>query len=282
MSDFVNAYTVLGVDRSATPQEVQRAFRGLARQVHPDVNESPDAGAAFARLVEARDLLMDPARRAALDDALDLRTASDGAPQFEQEEEEPPPEGRGSRTRRNPRPRRRSRGSASSSSSSSSWTVSVDVNGQRVHVGGRGNATGPRVSVRVNGQEVHLGQDEPSTARDDRRAGGGPAESAATGATTAGATGRGSRLQAHVVSGILSGDLRVPPGHRYEILGIVSGDVHCSPGARVVVRGIVEGDVLCAPGGQVVVQGIVEGRVDGRTADVSLEGGLVEGQVHWS
>jgi molecular chaperone DnaJ len=60
-------YEVLGVPRSASEAEIKRAFRGLAREVHPDVSEAPDAEQRFKEVVEAYEVLSDPARRATYD-----------------------------------------------------------------------------------------------------------------------------------------------------------------------------------------------------------------------
>jgi molecular chaperone DnaJ len=60
-------YEVLGVPRTATEAEIKRAFRALAREVHPDVSEAPDAEQRFKEAVEAYEVLSDPDRRATYD-----------------------------------------------------------------------------------------------------------------------------------------------------------------------------------------------------------------------
>lgn len=46
-------YQVLGVDRNADKAELKSAFRKLAREYHPDVNDSPDAGEKFNEISNA-------------------------------------------------------------------------------------------------------------------------------------------------------------------------------------------------------------------------------------
>jgi molecular chaperone DnaJ len=60
-------YEVLGVPRTATPEDVKSAFRRLARQYHPDVNKEPDAEEKFKELNEAYAVLSDEQKRAAFD-----------------------------------------------------------------------------------------------------------------------------------------------------------------------------------------------------------------------
>src|SRR6059036_912202 len=61
-------YEVLGVGRSATDEEVKRAYRNLAVKFHPDKNpDDPHAEEKFKELGEAYDVLMDPDKRAAYD-----------------------------------------------------------------------------------------------------------------------------------------------------------------------------------------------------------------------
>jgi molecular chaperone DnaJ len=50
-------YEVLGVERSASEAEIKRAFRLLARELHPDVSAAPDAGERFREVVEAYEVL---------------------------------------------------------------------------------------------------------------------------------------------------------------------------------------------------------------------------------
>lgn len=61
-------YETLGVDRDASEAEVKRAFRRLARELHPDVNDhDPEAEEKFKAAAEAYEVLSDPERRRAYD-----------------------------------------------------------------------------------------------------------------------------------------------------------------------------------------------------------------------
>lgn len=60
-------YEILGVSRSATPEEIKKAFRLLARQYHPDVNKEADAAEKFKEINEAYEVLSDSKKRAIYD-----------------------------------------------------------------------------------------------------------------------------------------------------------------------------------------------------------------------
>src|SRR5216683_5634202 len=56
-------YEILGVSRTATQDEIQRAYRKLARAHHPDVNKDPGAEDRFKDISESYDVLSDPETR---------------------------------------------------------------------------------------------------------------------------------------------------------------------------------------------------------------------------
>jgi curved DNA-binding protein len=60
-------YQVLGISRDADADAIQRAYRTLARQHHPDVNKDPSAEERFKEISEAYDVLSDPKTRARYD-----------------------------------------------------------------------------------------------------------------------------------------------------------------------------------------------------------------------
>jgi curved DNA-binding protein len=56
-------YEVLGVSRTASQDDIQRAYRKLARRHHPDVSKDPDSEENFKQVSEAYDVLSDPQTR---------------------------------------------------------------------------------------------------------------------------------------------------------------------------------------------------------------------------
>ncbi|MEO1429496.1 MAG: DnaJ C-terminal domain-containing protein [Cyanobacteria bacterium J06632_19] len=63
-TDFKDYYQILGVNKSATQEDIKKAFRKLARKYHPDVNQgNKEAEARFKEVNEAYEVLSDPEKR---------------------------------------------------------------------------------------------------------------------------------------------------------------------------------------------------------------------------
>ncbi|KAI9151042.1 hypothetical protein H9P43_009657 [Blastocladiella emersonii ATCC 22665] len=80
-----NHYDLLGVPRSATQEEIRRAYRTKALTCHPDRNKSPAAAQQFRELTDAYNILRDPFHRGKYDKSLSAHsTVPDSCgPQFE-------------------------------------------------------------------------------------------------------------------------------------------------------------------------------------------------------
>ncbi|MDO9316251.1 MAG: DnaJ C-terminal domain-containing protein [Burkholderiaceae bacterium] len=83
--EFKDYYAILGIERTATPEEIKRTYRKLARKFHPDVSKEADAEARFKDVSEAYEALSDPEKRAAYDEIGRRRERGQGY--------EPPPDG---------------------------------------------------------------------------------------------------------------------------------------------------------------------------------------------
>lgn len=61
---FIDYYSILGVDKKASVEEIKKAYRKLARKYHPDLNpDDEEAKAKFQQLNEAQEVLTDPEKR---------------------------------------------------------------------------------------------------------------------------------------------------------------------------------------------------------------------------
>src|SRR5271167_4377185 len=80
-TDKKDYYGALGVKKTATAEEIRKAFRKLARKYHPDVNPDKSAEEKFKTISEANDVLSDPKKRKIYDqlgfysDNIDAATA---------------------------------------------------------------------------------------------------------------------------------------------------------------------------------------------------------------
>jgi molecular chaperone DnaJ len=67
MAELGDLYAILGVPRDATAEQIKRAYRKLARELHPDTNPDPGAEERFKQVTVAYEILSDPERRLSYD-----------------------------------------------------------------------------------------------------------------------------------------------------------------------------------------------------------------------
>src|SRR5438477_6240315 len=62
--EFIDYYKILGVNKNATQEDIKKAYRKLARKLHPDLNPNDkEAHRKFQELNEANEVLSDPEKR---------------------------------------------------------------------------------------------------------------------------------------------------------------------------------------------------------------------------
>src|SRR6202162_4920188 len=80
MASRPDNYKSLGVDKKATPEEIKKAYRKLARKYHPDRNpDNKEAEARFKEISQAHDVLGDPEKRKQYDSGTGMFTPGAGA-----------------------------------------------------------------------------------------------------------------------------------------------------------------------------------------------------------
>ena len=65
--EYQDYYKIMGIERGATPEDIKREHRKLARKYHPDVSKEKNAEARFKEVAEAYEVLKDPEKRAKYD-----------------------------------------------------------------------------------------------------------------------------------------------------------------------------------------------------------------------
>jgi curved DNA-binding protein len=77
--DFKDYYAALGVSESASPEDIKKAYRKLARKYHPDVSKEDKAADKFKDIGEAYEVLKDPEKRAEYDQIRKYGARTDGS-----------------------------------------------------------------------------------------------------------------------------------------------------------------------------------------------------------
>ena len=77
---YKDYYKILGVERTASDEEVKKSYRKLARKYHPDVSKEPNAKERFQEVSEAYETLRDKEKRAAYDSLGSYRPGQDFRP----------------------------------------------------------------------------------------------------------------------------------------------------------------------------------------------------------
>jgi curved DNA-binding protein len=84
---YKDYYATLGVDKTASADEIKKAYRKLARKYHPDVSKEKDAKEKFQNVSEAYETLKDPEKKAAYDQLGSHQAGQDFRPPPEWEQQ---------------------------------------------------------------------------------------------------------------------------------------------------------------------------------------------------
>ena len=80
---MADLYELLGVSRTAAPDDIKKAYRKRARELHPDTNPDPTAAERFKEVARAYEVLSDPDQRARYDRFGEAGIGGAGGPRME-------------------------------------------------------------------------------------------------------------------------------------------------------------------------------------------------------
>ncbi|MEC8024668.1 MAG: DnaJ domain-containing protein [Myxococcota bacterium] len=248
-----NAYEVLGVSPGVDEAAVKRQYRERLQHVHPDMNpDDPHAAEKTKRLVEAYEVLSNPAKRSALDATLRAEAEKKRRQQRDAEKRRRAAEQqRRAASQRTTQQEREARGAARARARRTRRTAPGPRGRQDIRMDGTTIIGNGNIHITVNGKTVHSSE---STAQSHR--GGG-------------AAGSDTR------SGVYHGNMTIPAGSKTVISGQVMGNVLVAAGSTVTISGQVMGNVIVSTGSEIVINGEVMGHVTAPGSNVAVYGVLM-------